>query len=245
MAATDTAVQRGPAPPGPPAPRRPPWTRLSAGHVVVVVAGLLAVVLNYSLLRAADDRVRVAVVARPIAAGDALGAGDLRSVEVAADDAVLGTLVPAEELDELAGHVAATALAAGDPLRRSDLRPPSAPDQRRAMSLPVPAEHAVAGQLQRGDRVDVIAVDQGTASYVLTDAEVLAVGGGDGGLTGTGMFSVTVAVDADSALRLAEAIRADAVDVVRSTGATQVPEPDGAPAADADAARAAAGDGAR
>ena len=234
MAATDTAVQRGSPPHGPPAPpRRRPWTRLSAGHVVVAVAGLLAVLLNYSLLRAADDRVRVVVAARPIPVGDAVAPDDVRVVEVAADDAVLGTLVPAEDLDDLAGHVAATALAAGDPLRRSDLRPPSAPDHGRAMSLPVPVEHAVAGQLQRGDRVDVIAVDDGSASYVLTDAQVLAVSGGDGGLTGTGTFSVTVAVDADSALRVAEAIRAGGIDVVRSTGAAAVGEPD-ASAATAD-----------
>lgn len=223
MAATETAVPRGARAPDPPPSRRPLRGRLSAGHVVVLVAGLLAMLLNYALLRAADERVPVAVAARAIAAGDALDASSVRLVELDADEALLGALVRASDIAAVEGHVAGVPLAAGDPLRRSDLRAPSAPDGRRAMSVPVPAEHAVAGSLQRGDRVDVIQVRDGRADYVLSGAEVLAVSGGDAdGLTGASVFSVTLAVDADSALALAEAIRGEAVEIVRSTGADAV-----------------------
>ena len=65
-------------------------------------------------------------------------------------------------------------------------------------------------------------VDEGgQARYVVTGAEVLAVNRPDSGVIGAGASSssLTVAVDATQALRLAAAIRGQRFEIVRSTGA--------------------------
>jgi Flp pilus assembly protein CpaB len=198
--------------------------RFSAGHVVLVVAATLAVVLNAAALRAADDRVRVAVAAAPIPAGATLREAAVRFADVRVDAGLLATLVAPDVLRERAAWVVTTRVSAGAPLRADDLRAPSAAAGQRAMSLPVPPEHAAGGALATGDRVDVIAVRDGAASYVVTGVEVLDVtgDGGGGALDNLRAFSVTIAVDDVAALRLAAALRTDALEVVRSTGAPPV-----------------------
>ena len=202
-------------------PRRRLSGRFSSGHVVMVTAGLLAAVLNYAVLRAQDDTVTVAVPAQPLAAGDRFEPGGVRFAEVGVGDDTAGRLVTPAELADLDGWIVATGVEAGDLLRRSDLRPPSAPDDRRAMSVPVPIDHAVGGELAPGDRVDVIAVRDGEAAYVLTGAEVLAVGSPapTRGLAVGGGFFVTLAVDETAALRIATALHGQGLEIVRSTGA--------------------------
>lgn len=231
MASAEPSV----APAGVPAeaPRRRRVTsRLSTGHVVMIVAALLAALLNYSALRARDDTVRVAVAAREIPAGAPLAAGDLRFADARLDDDVLATLLGSEQAAARDGWIATGTLAAGEPIRASDLRAPSAPEEQRAMSLPIDPEHAVAGAVRRGDRVDVIEVRDGVASYLVTDAEVLAVPATAprGGIGRLGRFSITIAVDDEVALRLASALHTSALDVVRSTGSRAVrTEPGEAP----------------
>jgi Flp pilus assembly protein CpaB len=127
------------------------------------------------------------------------------------------------------------------------------------MSIPVEAAHAVGGALAVGDRLDVIQVDEGgQARYVVSGAEVLAVNRPDSGVIGAAASSssLTVAVDARQALRLAAAIRGQRFELVRSTGADAVTSggasdqggasdagaPGGDPGAGADPG-AAAGDG--
>lgn len=187
----------------------------------MVVAALAAAVLNYGVLRAADDGVRVVVAAAALEPGTPVGPGDVGVAEVTVDAQVLATLVPAGRIGDLGGWVPVAPVPAGAPVRRADLRPPSAPDEGRAMSLPVESAHAVGGDLGVGDRVDVIAVRDGDPAYVLVDAPVLATSeSGEGQAFGAaGGFTVTVAVDETTALDLAAAIHGDAVEVVRSTGA--------------------------
>lgn len=189
----------------------------------MIVAGLVAVLLNYTALRARDDTVRVAVTAGELRAGQVLTAADLAYTDVRLDDAVLSTLIVPERAATVDGWVVTSTLAPGEILRLADLQAPSAPSAQRAMSIPVEVEHAVAGDLQVGDRVDVIEVDGRTATYLVTDVEILAVptaqpAGIAGGLRS---FSVTVAVDDVTALRLAVAIRSGQIELVRSTGSAQ------------------------
>jgi hypothetical protein len=49
-------------------PRRPRARRLPAGHLLIALAALVAVVANYAVLRAQDQTVRVAVMAADVAA---------------------------------------------------------------------------------------------------------------------------------------------------------------------------------
>lgn len=202
-------------------PRRAPHhrlARLSTGHLLMLLAGIVAVVANYAALRGADDVVAVLVADTAIAAGAPLDVGALSVAEVGAGGSVTDRLVRADQRETLEGMVAVAAVASGDPLRRSDVRAPAAPGRQRAMSVPVGTDHAVAGALQPGDRIDVIETSERGARYLVTDAAVLDVADG-GTLESLRRFSVTIAVDADDALRLAEAIHAGDLDVVRATGA--------------------------
>lgn len=204
-----------------PAPRR--WrARPAGGHVLVVLTGIVALVGNIVVLRAMDDRQEVAVLAAPLEAGAALATADLAWTMIGADDPVLERLVRRAMLPGLRDHVAAYPLAAGAVLRTSDLREPTT-GGRRAMSVPVSAAHAVSGALQPGDRVDVIAVADQRATFVVTAVEVLAVAGrGGGALAVRDDFAVTLAVSPEEALALAQALRAEGLEVVRSTGAEPV-----------------------
>lgn len=201
--------------------RRALRTRVSLGHLAVFGVGLVAVVLNYSLLRARDDTVRVAVAARDLVAGAAVTPDAFRFTRARLDEQVLDTLLQPETVGQVDGWVATGLVPAGELVQRSDLLPVAARAGQRAMSLPLEPAHAAGGALTPGDRVDVVEVHGATARYVVTGAEVLAVTdtGAATGLAGAGAFSVTLAVDDRAALRLALAIRADAVEVVRATGA--------------------------
>lgn len=211
-------------PPAAPAPAaRRVRGRVSLGHVVMLVAALLAGLLNYSLLRSRDTTVDVIVAAEPLLAGQPVAASAFRTTGVRVDDALRSTLLEPDALAGLDGWVAVTAVQPGELVRASDLRAPAAPGAQRAMSIPVDPAHAAGGALAPGDRVDVIEVVEGVASYVLTDAAVLATSGGptgSGGLGALGSFTLTVAVDDGSALALAAAMDGDALEVVRSTGAS-------------------------
>jgi Flp pilus assembly protein CpaB len=203
--------------------RRGPFARLSLGHLIMMVAGLLAVAVNLSLLSQRDDLWSVAVAASDLPSGSAVAADDFLMTEVRVDPDVLDQLVTEDRLGEIAGSVTTRSLQAGDLVTAADLAAPSAPHELRAMSIPIDPTRAVGGAIRTGDRVDVIAAGDGRAGYVLTGAEVLAVGSPSGGaFAGPRDFFITVAVDDGGALRLAAALDDATVTVVRSTGA---PEP--------------------
>lgn len=208
-------------PPGP--PRRRLGGRVSTGHVVLVVAGLVAGLANYAVLRGADDTVQVLVASRDLAAGEIVEAGLFRPVRAGLDGDLLDRVLRPGDLEAHAGSVIAAAIPAGAPLRPSDLRSPAGPGGTRRMSLAVDLSHAAGGAIRAGDRVDVIAVREGRAVYVVGGAEVVAVDrGGQGALAGLDRFAISIAVDAEAALCLAEAMETGSIEVVLSTGAAPV-----------------------
>jgi pilus assembly protein CpaB len=219
------AVDRTAAPAGWERRRR---VRVSGGHLLMVAAGILALVANLALLRSRDERVPILVAARDIPAGAVLGAGDLRADPIAADPGVLAGLLPATATGEVEGMIATRPIATGSPLTSRDLRSAAAGSERRAMAVPVEPERAVGGAIVVGDRVDVISVRDGVAGYVMTGAEVVDVSVRDPSALGpvTGFF-IVLAVDADQALRLASALAEGRIDVVRSTGAAPMEIGDG------------------
>lgn len=196
--------------------------RLSSGHVVMVVAGVLGALLTLRVLQSADERVEVLVAGRDVPAGRIVQRADLDVARLRADDALLATLLSADDADAAVGRVATTALRKGEVIAERDLRPPAAPEGRRAMSVPVERAHAAGGDVVVGDWIDVIAVDDDGARYVVTGAEVLRVGGARQGspLTAGGEdFFVKIAVSEDEARAVAAALRTSNVEVVLATGA--------------------------
>lgn len=206
-----------------PRPKRNPLTRITASHLLMVLAAVLAFATNVMVLRNQEETRPIVVAATFIEAGRTLSPEDFRVAEVDLDDELFGSLIPWEQATGLSGMVAARAIAVGEMVSAADVRSAAAPDSRRAMSIPIDPEHAVGGQLLAGDRIDLISVSDEVSNYVLANAEVLAVPTeARASFTGAGGYYLVVAVDADQALAVAAAIRQGEIEVVRSTGSTPV-----------------------
>lgn len=201
--------------------RRPWWTRFSRAHVVAALTALAAGALNLAVLTGADEGTAVLVAAAELAAGSPLEGTAVAVHHLIADTDVVRTLIPADRLEQRVGWLLVRPLKVGEPLRWTDLRQPAARDGLRAMSVPVEPEHAVAGALRAGDRVDVIAVREGQAFWVAADVEILGVDDqvDSDGLGGASPYALTLAVTEPQALRLAWALHDGAVEIVRATGA--------------------------
>lgn len=210
----------------PPSPRkRSGFARISRAALITWLAGTLAFLLSASVLRDRTERIDVLVAAQDIPAGTELTSELLDSVSISADSPFAGMALRLGSLDD--GMVVRDVVVAGAPILSSDLAGATAADQLRAMSIEVPPEQAVGGDLGVGDRIDVVA---GKPHYVVTDIQVIDVSssGGSRGITGGGSraFFVVVRVDADQALALAAAMADGDIQLVRSTGAEPV-EPGG------------------
>ena len=168
----------------------------------------------------------------------------LRVTSVHVDGPVQATLLDASSLDATRGRVAVEHIAAGELVSRDAVRDATDGDAPRAMSFPIPRSRAVGGALVVGDRVDVLAVHRttGRSGYVATDVQVLAFSTrGSGPLQGSDDASVTLALDADGASRIASALEVGSITLVRATGAAPLRAAPFDPAAEAAPVVAAAG----
>jgi Flp pilus assembly protein CpaB len=195
---------------------------VSTGHVVMILAGLLGALLTLTVLRAADDTTPILAAARDIAPGTVIDADALRIARVHADAKTLATLIGSDQLDSVRGRIAVEGIPAGTLFTRSSVRDAAHGDAPRAMSFPIPRSRAVGGAIDTGDRVDVLAVQRnsGRSGYVATDVEVLDFRSHETGpLQESDDASVTIAIDADAAARIASALETGTVTLVRATGA--------------------------
>ena len=199
------------------------WTRLSSTHIVVAVAAALAFVANLAALRPETPPPLVAVAAEDLLPGTVFRPSvhaDL--VPMTTDPEVLATIVGRDTMVELRGTVLARPVRAGSPLTRDLFRASAAGDAARLMSVPVEAEYAAGGEIVEGDLVDLIAVEDGVASFVVTGAEVVRVPSERTGFASSGASHLVLAVDARAALAISEALDRGTTHVVRSTGAPTV-----------------------
>jgi Flp pilus assembly protein CpaB len=202
--------------------RRSWTTRLSTGHVVMILAGLLGVALTLGILRSGDQQQAVLVAADDLVPGTVIDHDAVRVDHVSASHTLLSSAFAPHQLDELEGRVVSATISRGALLSRDSVEPRADAGATRSMSFPLPKARAMGGALDTGDHVDVVAVqhDGFGAGYVMTDVDVLAVDGARGGPLGTSDdLTVTLAVDSDSAVRLAAALEGGTVTLVRSTGA--------------------------
>ena len=132
--------------------------RVSTGHVVMVLAGVLGVLFTLSALRAADHTRPMLAAARAIAPGTVIDGRSLRVARVHVDNDVLATLFDESDLRALQGRVAVEQIPAGALVTRDSVRGAAAGAAPRAMSFPIPRSRAVGGALVNGDRVDALSV---------------------------------------------------------------------------------------
>jgi pilus assembly protein CpaB len=202
--------------------RRRVLSSLSAGHLVMIVAGLAGMLFTLALLRSADRRVEVAVAAHDVRAGSVVGPGDVRSERVKMDDQLLDTVLHPDDVADLDGAVATQTIRAGELIAHTDVRSPAASSGLRAVSIPIDPARAVNGDLVPGDRVDVMLAAEQEVAIIVADAEVLDVSDPDAeGALGEvdDQFTITLAVDASEAQLLAAAITDGDILIARATGA--------------------------
>ena len=203
--------------------RRPIKRRLSASHLLIGLVVVLAFVLNFLALQDRSATTLVAVADRPITAGSAFSIDSVRLVPVPEGFEGIESLVQQARLSEFEGWVVERSIPEGGLLDQSALVEPGAPSGLRSMSLPIAVAHAAGGTIVAGDRVDVISVLDGSATYVASDIEVIGSSALDGGSFGSiGDYHIVVAVDAGQALDLAGALESGSLEIIRSTGAPKV-----------------------
>ena len=200
----------------------------------MVLAGLLTFVLVANALRSRDATIDVVVAHSDVAPGAVVGPAVTGTAALPASSSLRGAMLSPDVLGS-ERWVALRRIAAGEPILRSAVAKAAAPGGQRAMSVPVSPDHAAGGELSVGDRVDVIDADGAQATYVVRNAEVIGVAprrsSAGFSSSSSGQFYVTIAVDAEPALRLASAIRAGKIEVVRATGADQPLSPPSSPSA--------------
>ena len=204
--------------------RRKRFPAVSGVHFLILATGVLAFIANLALLRGGEaPRSLIAVSQVDLAPGHRLQPEELRFTAVDAEEKVVSGLVAESELSQYQGWIVAGAAPAGTLISKANLRAPLAESDFRAMSFPIPREHAVGGDLISGDVVDVIRVDEDEARFVATSLTVLNVARpSEGGLGLSGGFHLVLEVDDRTALSLALALANGQVEVVRATGSSPV-----------------------
>ncbi len=206
----------------PPTGRTVRW-RPSLSHILIGLAAILAFALNLVALQEKSSTTLVVVADGPIAAGTLFSQEDIRLVPVPTDFVGLDSLLTKSEALAAEGWIVDRPIGASAIIEASAVVEPGGPSGLRSMSIPVNPEHAAGGAIRSGDRVDIISVSDGQASFVVSDVGVIGVANASGDAFGvSGDYFIVVGVDADQALALAEAMASGSVELLRSTGAPEV-----------------------
>lgn len=216
MARTQQAagVEPGAVPGFGQAPPTPARRQLSGGHVVMIVAGLLAALLTYSVLRQAGGRgTDVVVVTRDVHAGDVADASLFATTSVKASSPVIeGAVRPARE-SALVGRVAQTDLTKGQLVAPQAFAPAVPKPPRMSIQLDPQAIPGGSASLVAGTHLDVIAVPASASPanqpIVVSGLVVVAPPAkptGSQPLAGSSTVAIEVAVpDEATAVQLAQA----------------------------------------
>jgi Flp pilus assembly protein CpaB len=183
---------------------------------------LLALIGYWSVYSRTTRRTQVLVAAHALPAGRVLRASDLTQSGLAGSSQLLATLMSASEQGLLVGRSLKEPVAAGAPIPAAALA--RARGGADSMTLAVPVQHALGGQLAPGDRVTVLATYTSTTGQAQTRAiarnlEVLSVGSVSGFNANAATIPVTVALPNPSvASALALANEAGKLDLLRESG---------------------------
>lgn len=199
--------------------------QFTMAHGLMVLAGIITFLTVSSVLRDRNETVMVVIATSDLVAGSALDSSTFQNIELHAGSELVGHI--ATEVDLAQPGQLGRDLAAGEPLLRSDIHPPSDSDALRTIAVPVWRSTIAGLGLLVGDHVDLIGTDEsGLVGFVVADAVISRLPGASTG----GAFSsdsgreswITVQVNDEQALDIALALRAGDLEVVRSTGASQL-----------------------
>lgn len=200
--------------------------RLDLRVAIGLVLMLVAVLGGASLIRSAQERTPVLLVAGTVQPGEVIEDTDLRVAEVSVPAGV--DYVPASMRGEIVGRIASEPLWEGKVMSSASVSgSPPLPPGAVAISLLLPAESALGGNIRAGDRVAIISsptADQNIAgeeqptTILLAEVPVLSVRHTNAA-EGQGLL-VTLTVHLEEARVLAEARAKGRVDLALLAGAT-------------------------
>jgi Flp pilus assembly protein CpaB len=199
---------------------RPAWVNLRTALGLALFSG--AWVGTQQVLDHGDTTVAMWAAARDLGQDHEVGPGDLTAVDVRLPgDVADGYASVALSLE---GFRISRPIGAGELVPEGWLVDQSEALEGRAISVPVVPEHAVGGELRPGDRVDVFATFnaedlRARTVVVVRSAEVVEVMSSGGVVLGEeAVTGITLAVGTEEAARLAFAVRAAEIDVVKVVG---------------------------
>jgi hypothetical protein len=160
--------------PGPTPLPAGPSRRLSSGHLVMIVSGLLATLLTYSILhQAAGSGTAVLVAAQRIPAGSSVDPSMFTTIRVKASSSLVGLERSGQE-PSLAGQVAAVDIPKGALVEGQQFRPALRQPPRMTIQVDPQAIPGGPAAVRMGSTIDVIAVTQ--AGVPLTVSGLVVVG---------------------------------------------------------------------
>lgn len=189
----------------------------------MVFAALVTFVAVSAALRDRRATVDVLVASNDLSRGQVVAPTDFDVVALPTSGTLLDTWMT--PLDDASGQLIRP-LAEGEPLLGSDLVPIEDGSASRTFTIPVDDRVLDGLGLIAGDRVDVVGTaPNGLPSFVVGAVRVVRLPDGSTGSPLSGRLGpgfVTVEVNEQQVLALVAALRVDAVDIVRSTGAAPV-----------------------
>lgn len=216
----ERASERGPANTAVPARRLRRRRSLPGGRALV--GGFLVAVAGVGVFAAYLDATAAPTTTWVVAAEDVTPGDELTTAQLGVVLADLPLDVAArahDDVEELVGAVATAPLARGELVQESHVAPGASTPGRDEVSVPVPAQRALAGDVAAGERVDVLVTHDGVTDVVVREAPVISADGAEGSFGGSGEVVVTLALEPGvEALAVVHAVQTGEVTLVRPVG---------------------------
>lgn len=207
-------------------PKRKAGSKLTSGHLLMILSGLLTFVLVIVILGAQGSTITVFVANNQIPVGQQITAADFTPTEVSSST-LDSKYFPSNGFNGDIKIFASRTIEQGEPLLKVAQNTKSSSSDTRLMTLPVNKQFAVNGALKQGDIIDIIETpDDGCAFRAMTGLTIAFVTGGtsSGGITGGSessfVLTINIKNDGDD-LILAGIIQRGQFQIVRTTGVNE------------------------
>lgn len=213
-------------------PKRKAGSKLTSGHLLMILSGLAAFLLIITLLGSQSKTITVYTAKENIFSGQKISVEDFEAQEIPSSS-IDDQYFSADDFKDGKTY-ASRLISKGEPLLKQDKSPETEASDVRLISIPVAKKYAVNGTLAKGDKVDVMEIDSdGCSSRVLSGINVVSVSTGSSGGLGGGdsTYAVIVSLDNDvDDVVLAGAIgRGNNIQLVRTTGVNDSGSSDSGP----------------
>jgi hypothetical protein len=188
----------------------------------MIVAGLLATVLTYSVLRqAARPGTEESVAAGDIHAGQVVAPSMFVTTNVKAPSSALSAILTPKEAAGMSGQVAVVDIKKGQLVERQQFRPSTPPPPRMAVTVDPQTIPGGASALVPGSKIDLVAVTQAGQPLLVSGLVVLKTpdSGSDHSLGAASTVRIDVAVPDPTTAQLVLAATSGGKFAIRVAGA--------------------------